>query len=325
MSTKSNECEPSGPESDTERVLPGGESFADIDDRRDAMHETIDVWLEQLASGVDDAQASEHFQQWLDVQSRFHDYSLNNTLLIYAQMPEATRVAGYNTWREEFDRHVQEGEQAIWIWAPITAAKCPDCGNSPSYHDSIDCEYDDTAPEEWTTGVVAFKPVPVFDVSQTDGEPLAELDTTTHGDPGDLLERVRAVALDRGLSFEIVPSGEWTHGDAAGVYQHDEEAIEVEAQSNDADEARVAVHELAHAILHEPSLDETERPRRELEAEATAYVVARHFGLDAENSRFYLAAWADQDNEDVREHLDRIQSTTASLIEYLDDTPESHR
>ncbi|WP_323677707.1 DUF955 domain-containing protein [Halorubellus sp. PRR65] len=289
------------------------------------MHETIDAWLDELASGVDDAQASEQFQAWLDVQSRFHDYSLNNTLLIYAQMPDATRVAGYNTWREEFDRHVQEGESAIWIWAPITTAKCPECGNSPSYHDSIDCEYDDTSPEEWSSGVVAFKPVPVFDVSQTEGEPLPELDTTTHGDPGDLLERVRAVAVERGLSFDVVPSEEWMHGEAAGVYQHDLEAIEVEEQSNDADEARVAVHELAHAVLHEPGLEEDERPRRELEAEATAYVVARHHGLDAENSRFYLAAWADQDDEDVRERLDRIQSTATSLIERLDDALESHR
>jgi antirestriction protein ArdC len=324
MATTPTEPESTDYTSVQDRVAPGSESFTDVDDRTDTMHDTIDAWLDQLANGVDDAQTSEHFQQWLDVQSRFHDYSLNNTLLIYAQMPDATRIAGYNTWREEFDRHVQEGEQAIWIWAPITAAKCPDCGNSPSYHDSIDCEHDDTPPEEWSTGVVAFKPVPVFDVSQTDGDPLPELDTTTHGDPGDLLERVRAVAADRGLSFKIVPSGEWMHGDAAGIYQHSEEAIMVEAQSNDADEARIAVHELAHAVLHEPSLDENERPRRELEAEATAYVIARHYGLDAENSRFYLAAWADQGDEDVREALDRIQSTVTSLIECLNDTLELH-
>lgn len=237
MSTTPSECEPSSPESDTERVPSGSESFADVDDCRDAMHEPIDAWLDQLASGVDDAQWSEQFQQWLDIQAQFQEYSPNNTLLLSAQMPEATQVAGYNTWREEFDRPVQEGESAIWIWAPITAAKCPDCGNSPSYHDSTDCEYDDTPPEEWSTGVVAFKPVPVFDVSQTDGDPLPELDTTTHGDPGDLLERVRAVAVERGISFEVVPSGEWEHSDATGVYQHDEEAIEVEGQSNDADEA----------------------------------------------------------------------------------------
>jgi len=162
-------------------------------------------------------------------------------------------------------------------------------------------------------------------VSQTDGDPLPELDTTTHGDPGDLLERVRAVAADRGLSFKIVPSGEWMHGDAAGIYQHSEEAIMVEAQSNDADEARIAVHELAHAVLHEPTRSDEERPRRELEAEATAYVVARHYGLDAENSRFYLAAWANQDDEDIRERLDRIQSTASRLIESLDDALESNR
>jgi antirestriction protein ArdC len=304
------------------RITPGGESFTDVEDRRDAMQETIDAWLDQLADGVADAQASEQFQAWLDVQAKFHDYSLNNTLLIYAQCPEATKVAGYNTWREEFDRHVKEGESAIWIWAPITAAKCPDCGNSPSYHELSDCEYDDTSPEEWSSGVVAFKPVPVFDVSQTDGEPLPELETETLGDPGDLLERVRQVANECGVSFDVVSSNAWRHGDATGVYQHDDEAIEVEAQSNEADMARVAVHELAHSALHDPDVDSEERPRRELEAEATAYVVARHFGLDASNSRFYLAAWAHQDDEAIRDRLDRIQSTAGSLIECLDDTLE---
>jgi len=95
--------------------------------------------------------------------------------------------------------------------------------------------------------------------------------------------------------------------------------------TDDVDEARVAVHELAHATLHEPSLSEDERPRLELEAEVTAYVVARHYGLGASNSRFYLAAWADGNDEDVRERLDRIQSTASRLIDRLDDTLESHR
>jgi len=80
------------------------------------MNSTIEQWIDELVAGVDDAQASEEFQEWLDVQSRFHDYSYRNTLLIKRQYPEASRVAGYRTWQEEFDRHVTEGESAIWIW-----------------------------------------------------------------------------------------------------------------------------------------------------------------------------------------------------------------
>ena len=107
------------------------------------MNSTIEQWIDDLVDGVDDAQASAEFQEWLDVQSRFHDYSHRNTLLIKLQCPEATNVAGYNTWRNEFDRHVQEGEQAIWIWAPIIAKQCPECENSPSYHERSDCDFTD--------------------------------------------------------------------------------------------------------------------------------------------------------------------------------------
>ena len=80
--------------------------------------------VDDLVAGVDDAQVSGEFQEWLDIQSRFHDYSYRNTLLIKRRCPEATRVAGYRTWQEEFDRHVTEGESAIWIWAPIITKQC---------------------------------------------------------------------------------------------------------------------------------------------------------------------------------------------------------
>jgi len=161
-------------------------SFEETDTRSDEMNSTIEQWIDDLVAGVDDAQASEEFQEWLDVQSRFYDYSYRNTLLIKQQYPGATRVAGYRTWQEKFDRHVQEGESAIWIWVPIITKQCPECENSPSYHDDSDCDYDETPPEEWSEGLVGFKPAPVFDVSQTEGEPLPDLDTEATGDAGDL-------------------------------------------------------------------------------------------------------------------------------------------
>jgi hypothetical protein len=123
-------------------------SFGETDTRHDEMHSAIEDWIDELVVDVDEAKASQQFQEWLDVKSRFHDYSHRNTLLINFQCPEATRVAGYNTWRSEFDRHVQEGEQAIWICVPIIAKQYPECENSPSYHKQSDCDYDETPPEE---------------------------------------------------------------------------------------------------------------------------------------------------------------------------------
>jgi hypothetical protein len=115
--------------------------------------------------------------EWLEVQSHFHDYSYRNTLLIKQQGPKATKVAGYRTWQEEFDLHVREGESTIWIWAPIITKQCPECENSPSHHEDSNCDYDETPPEESSEGLVGFTPAPVFDISQTEGEPLPELDT----------------------------------------------------------------------------------------------------------------------------------------------------
>jgi len=165
-------------------------SFEETDTRSDEMNSTIEQWIDDLVADVDEAQTSAEFQEWLDVQSRFHDYSYRNTLLIKRQCPRAIRVAGYRTWQEDFDRHVTEGESAIWIWAPIITKQCPECENSPSYHEASDCEYDETPPEEWSKGLVGFNPVPVFDVSQTEGEPLPDLDTEATGDAGDLVEQL---------------------------------------------------------------------------------------------------------------------------------------
>jgi hypothetical protein len=111
-------------------------SFDDVDSRYDEMHSQLEAWVEDQIDLVDEAAASEEFQEWHDVQSRFHDYYHRNSLLIKLQCPETTKVAGYRRWQEEFDRHVREDEQAKWIWAPIIAKQCPDCGNSHSYHEN---------------------------------------------------------------------------------------------------------------------------------------------------------------------------------------------
>jgi len=294
-------------------------SFEETDTRSDEMNSTIEQWIDDLVAGVDDAQASEEFQEWLDVQSRFHDYSHRNTLLIKLQCPEATKVAGYNTWRNEFDRHVQEGEQAIWIWAPIIAKQCPECENSPSYHEQNDCDYDETPSEEWSKGLVGFKPTAVFDVSQTEGEPLPELETEATGDGEGLVPALTAAADDLGVTVQIVDGAEWEHGDAKGICKHrstdnDRPVVEAKARENQADLAVTLVHEYAHALLHDDVDDATERAKREVEAEAVGYIVGRYFGLDTSGSAFYLAAWQDDDSKVLQKRLGRISSSAQEII-----------
>ncbi|QKY20523.1 DUF955 domain-containing protein [Halolamina sp. CBA1230] len=300
-------------------------SFDEADTRHDEMHSTIEQWIDDLVAGVDDAQASAEFQEWLDVQSRFHDYSSRNTLLIKRQCPEATKVAGYRTWQEEFDRHVKEGESAIWIWAPIIARQCPECENSPGYHEDSGCEYDETPPEEWSEGLVGFQPAPVFDVSQTEGEPLPDLDTAATGDAGDLVDQLTAAADELGVTVRIVPDDDWPHGEAKGICQQlslidGQPRVEVRDRANEADLARTLIHEYAHALLHGDVDDDTERSKREVEAEAVAYVVGRYCGLDTSGSAFYLAAWESDDPEVVRDRLGRISRTAEALIGALEGT-----
>jgi len=300
-------------------------SFGESETRTDEMHSTIEAWVEDLVNLVDEATASQQFQEWLDVQSRFHDYSYRNTLLIKAQYPEATRVAGYRTWQEEFGRHVKEGESAIWIWAPIVTDQCPDCGNSPSYHDDSDCEYDETPPDEWSEGVVGFKPIPVFDVSQTDGTPLPELDTAAGGEGAELVDALLDAADALGVDARVVPREEWSHGEAKGVcrqdhLQGDRPIVEAEDRSNQADLAVTLVHEYAHAVLHVGAdlVDETERSKREVEAEAVAYVVGRYFDLDTSGSAFYLAAWQDDEPDVLMDRLGRVSRTASEIIEAME-------
>ncbi|MDT3435541.1 ImmA/IrrE family metallo-endopeptidase [Haloarcula sp. 1CSR25-25] len=297
--------------------------FSSSDTRTDEMHRTIEQWAEELVDDVAEAKTSEQFQAWLDVQSRFHDYSYRNTLLIARQCPEATKVAGYRTWQEEFDRQVQDGESAIWIWAPIIAKQCPGCGNSPNYHADSDCAYDEMPPEEWSEGPVAFKPVPVFDISQTEGEPLPELDTEARGNATDLFPAVTGAADTLGVQVAVVDPAEWDHGPAEGICRpvDDEDeydtAIEIRARESTAAMAAVLIHEFAHALLHSGVTDNPEREKREVEAEAVAYVVGRHFGLDMSGSALYLAAWQSDEPDTILDRLDRISRTATEIIEAI--------
>ncbi|MFC6764583.1 ArdC-like ssDNA-binding domain-containing protein [Natrinema soli] len=298
-------------------------SFTETETRSDEMNETIKTWVDDLVDLVDEAAASEEFKAWLDVQSHFHDYSYRNTLLIKHQYPQATRVAGYNTWRTEFDRHVQEGESAIWIWAPIITKQCPECGNSPSYHENSSCEYDETPPEKWSKGLVGFKPTAVFDVSQTDGEPLPDLETEAYGEASNLVPALLESAEQLDVDAQIVSSDEWTYGEAKGVCKQRcpmtmRPRVEVKDRNNQADLAGTLIHEYAHAILHFDVDDRDERTKRELEAEAVAYVVGRFFELDMSGSAFYLAAWQGDDPKAVSDRLGRISNTAQELIDTLE-------
>ena len=175
------------------------------------------------------------------------------------------------------------------------------------------------------TGLVGFTAEFVFDISQTEGEVRPALGMDATGDAGDLVGRLTGAADERGVTVRIVPEVEWTHGEAKGICEQlslvdMQPRVEVRDRENDADLARTLIHEYAHALLHFDVDDDTERAKREVEAEAVAYVVGRYCGLDTSGSAFYLAAWESDDPEIVRDRLDRICSTAEELIDVLEDS-----
>ena len=227
-----------------------------------------DRLLETLAEGVRALTDSDRWAAHLDVQGRFHHYSFNNALLIGSQDPEATRVAGFATWKK-LGRTVSRGERALWILAPMVGRKVRDADG------------DERRP------IYGFRPVPVFDVAQTEGAPLPEVcRTLSGGDPASWFDALVGRAAGLGYSVELTELPGPTNGDCAFARRR----IRVECRNQPAQRVKTLAHELAHALMHEGTDD---RSLAELEAESTAYVVCRSLGLDSADYSFgYVACWA---------------------------------
>ena len=256
-----------------------------------------DRLLETLTEGIEALTDSEAWQAHLEVQGRFRRYSFSNTLLICAQDPAATRVAGFVTWKK-LGRSVVKGERAIWILAPVTGRR----GHA-----------DD---DEERRPVVGFRPVPVFDVAQTEGDPLPEVCRVLRGeDPASCFARLvtRAEAIGYSVATTALPGT--TNGDCSFALRR----IRVECRNDPAQQVKTLAHELAHALLHERVDD---RPLAELEAESTAYLICRTLGLDTADYSFgYVACWAGGGPEAVtriKASGARIQQAASAILAGLE-------
>ncbi len=266
-------------------------------DKAKALRTRIDDDVESLAKAVDAVRASDTFKAFLDVQARFHRYSWHNVMLILSQRPSASRVAGFKAWNG-FGRHVCKGEHGIMIFAPRPFKK----------------ERESTNGDTETVDGLTFRPVYVFDVSQTDGEPLPKVDVPTVAAAADtLLARLTDVATTRGIAVTFGKIAD--RPDAFGASNNG--AIEVNDAHPTGQQAKTLAHELAHEALH---WNEKERGTfthslAELEAESVAYVVCRRFGLDVEvRASRYIALWGG-DAKSLRESLDRIATTARGIID----------
>lgn len=232
-------------------------------DKAKAMRARIDESVEALAKAVDDVRASSTFQAYLDVQAKFHQYSWHNSLLIMMQAPSASRVAGFQTWKK-LGRFVRKGERGIMIFAP-----CP-------FHRE---EKTESGESESVNGVF-FKAVYVFDLAQTDGKELPDVDCPiVDSDASMLLNSLERVAGKRGIAVGY----ETMQGTQSGYATDKGSRIALDDRHSTGQRAKTLVHELAHCALHFGKTDGATTLTRnlaELEAESIAYVVCQHFGLD---------------------------------------------
>lgn len=297
--------------------------LSDQDGRTNKMGGAINGVIDDLIAATEEARDSEVFREFLEAQSLFHNYSKWNAYLIKMQRPSATRVAGYNKWQTEFDRHVKKGENGIYIRYPQDVPVCPECRKTKNKHEESDCEYDETPPEEWDTKRF-YNTGSVFDIEQTEGEPVPSLPTDAKEGEGDTPLKPALEAKETlNVTVEMVEPDEWKRG-GNGVCDLATRSIRVlNGERSDAAVFRSLVHEYGHALLHTEggkAEDENNTAAMELETEAVAYVVGHHFGLDMDDSAFYLASWSNDESDMLKSRLGRISETSEEIIEAIEDT-----
>jgi antirestriction protein ArdC len=258
--------------------------------------------LTTLTDGIAALTSSQKWQGWLTAQSRFHTYSFNNALLICLQDPEATRVAGFQTWKN-LGRGVRKGEKAIWIMAPMTRKVATD--------DPSPAEEATTDEPKATRVLSGFKAVPVFDIRQTDGEPLPEVSTRLSGDAPGVYTQLVEVAHSIGYTV----AEEYLDGSRNGDCTYDLKRIRVEARNKEAQQVKTLAHELAHGMLHDGY---TDRALCELEAESVAFIVCASLGINSDSYSFgYVAGWAgggDQAVAAIKASGVAIQATANEIL-----------
>lgn len=277
---------------------------------------------DKLEQGIKELFESEKYKVFLHTMSKFHNYSLNNTMLIAMQMPEATLVAGYEAWKKNHERHVVKGEKGIRIFAPAPyKVKVEQDKLDPVTNKPVLDENNNPIKEVVEVKKPAFKLVSVFDVSQTEGKEIPSLgvdellgDVEDYAHFFDALERSCPVPI----GFEEIEGG------AKGYYHQTECRIALNEGMSEVQNVKTLIHEMAHQKLHAvENIDKDlklSRSAKEVEAESIAYVICQHYGIDTSEYSFaYLAGWSDgKDTPELKASLDRIRKASNEMINEID-------
>jgi len=265
----------------------------------------VKMLTDKLEKGVEEILTSERYKAYLKQMSKFHDYSYRNSLLILLQKEDATLVAGYKTWQTSFNRNVNKGEKGISILAP-----CP-----IKVTKEIEFTNDEGKKEKRTEEVLIpkFKPVTVFDVSQTSGEPLKQIALELQGDYKDYDKLFGAIK--KCSEYQIIFTKDLT---VKGCCSAKEKTIKIKDDMSQIQTIKTLIHEIAHEKLHFKKDSKSTRRQAEVEAESIAFVVSNYFGIDTSSYSFdYISSWQKKDKADVKSSLNIIQETANSMIKEI--------
>ncbi|MEE1274267.1 MAG: ArdC-like ssDNA-binding domain-containing protein [Olegusella sp.] len=277
-------------------------SKAERQQAREKAQERAQAALDRLGEGVREVYQSERWESWLRSLSRFYDYSLGNTILMAMQMPTATHVASFRSWKRDFNRYVRKGEKGIEILVPMLVK------------DRSEDEQDEQ--DEERRRLVGFRVGHVFDVSQTDGEPLPTLVDEVAGGVeryAAILDAVRAVS-----AYPVELVGDLPEG-TNGFFRRGE-LVAIREGMSEAQTVKTALHELAHSRLHDGDPEGMpDRAMREVQAESVAYAVSAALGLDTSGYSFgYVASWAvGKTDEEMRTCLQVVRDAAKAMVDDL--------
>ena len=281
---------------------------------------------DRLEQGIAELFDSERYREYLKVMSKFHNYSFNNTLLIAMQKPDASLVAGFSAWKNNFERNVMKGQKGIKIIAPSPYKIKQEMQKiDPHTQKPIIGKDGKPVTEEKEVKIPAYKVVSVFDVSQTEGKELPDIavdeltgDVDRYKDFFAALEKTSPVPI----AFENIGGG------SHGYYHLEDKRIAINEGMSELQTLKTAIHEIAHAKLHDIDLNapKDEQPRvdrrtREVEAESVAYTVCQHYGLDTSDYSFgYVAGWSSgRELSELKSSLETIRSAAAEIINSIDE------
>jgi len=303
-----------------------------VADKKPSNRERIKEIVTGIEANIQDLFQSDKFADYLRTMSRFHSYSYNNTILIHMQMPSATHVAGFNKWKNQFGRHVKKGEKGLTIIAPTPFKKRieemkldPDTRAPVLDHDG------NVIMEEREVEIPLFRPVKVFDVSQTEGRPLPSLVSSLTGDVQQYEAFMEALRRTSQVPIMFKPLREGLDG----FLSLNDQTITIREGMSQVQTVCAAVHEITHAMLHNrereqltaaAGITDREPPKpkdkntKEVEAESVSYTVCQYYGIETSaNSLGYIATWSkDKTLPELKASLETISKTANILITSID-------